>query len=632
LAGNFVFYSGSFDDGKGNRSPVTDELQEDVMKGVLGALYPAQPQAASFYPHTRQLKSIHLGGGADYNDYAAFQSVVDVQLFHSGHGGTSCLTNESRPACALRRAREMPLKLGSYSGAFATPLRPSGNVETLYESDNDDGNGIDCTLAGVPAACGPQEPDTPNRVRQAGYLTSLSGAFGSTTGSGHVKSTTLWHATEGIYPWVFGPAPNDLYSYLNTPGARHMKNLKALFVNRPWKDLRPQHCTSALPSSPCGNLILNNDNASGDQKAVIAVTPNWKYAIAYMPNNGSLTLETKRFGGFSTKRWTKTWWNPRNGTTLPAPEPPCAGTQCTFTRPTIVPCSTAAGNLGECDWALILDDTCSSCAGSAASIPAASILGVGAGRADGEAPSGIAVQLASADGSSQDPATQISTDPTVLHKLPKIVRGRNGSHLVVWQSENLDGSLWGVFARRLDVNGLPVGEPFQVNTEVENDQTDPAVAAQTTGQFIVTWTSVGQDGDLGGIFAQRIDAAGAPDGPELEVNSTTAGHQGYSQVASASSGDFVVAWESGETGSRSESIYAKRFDKFGSQLGDEIHIESPADTFSELVTLSVQAIGTWSVELQRYDEMGVDRGRYLRRFNIAGQQIGTDIEVFPPAP
>ncbi len=626
MAGSFVIYSGAFDDRRDVVNPDSGEVQEDVMKAALAALFPSQP--ANEFTQTRQLKSIHLAGGATYSDYAAFQSAVNVHLFHSGHGKNACLSGESNVACALRRAREMPLTLGNYSSGaapeFAT-LRPNGNVETLYESDNADGSAVDCVVNGVTTSCGPQEPDTPNRVRQAGHLTSLSGAFGSATGAGH--SGAPWTAVEGIFPWVFGPAPNDLASYLATPGAVYMQNLRALFASRPWKDLRPQHCNP--PTATCNNLIVGNDTAPGDQKAVIAVTTNWRYAIAYMPNNENLTINTASFPSFST-RWTKTWWNPRTGTVFDSASSSCSGPTCSFTRP-LPACPTPSGAAGNCDWVILLEDTCPTCASATAFSPVANTLRVGPGRQDGGAQSGIVAQLEAPDGSTLGPVTGVSSDPSVLHKLPQVARERGGSFLVVWQSENLDGSLWGVYARRYNPAGLPLGEPFPVNTETENDQTDPAVA-ETAGEFIVAWTSYGQDGDLGGIFAQRIRASGDPVGPEFAINTTTAGHQGFPQVAASASGDFVIAWESEEEGSQSEAIFAQGFDRRGNRAGKEIRVDSPPHTFSELVTLVVEPLGSWVVETQRYDALGADLGRFAQRFSSAGEELGAEVEMLAPAP
>ena len=63
----------------------------------------------------------------------------------------------------------------------------------------------------------------------------------------------------------------------------------------------------------------------------------------------------------------------------------------------------------------------------------------------------------------------------------------------------------------------------RVNTTVASNQTEPAVAIDALGNYVVTWTSDNQDGGGKGIYAQRFDPAGTPIGAEFRVNTFTAG-------------------------------------------------------------------------------------------------------------
>ena len=57
------------------------------------------------------------------------------------------------------------------------------------------------------------------------------------------------------------------------------------------------------------------------------------------------------------------------------------------------------------------------------------------------------------------------------------------------------------------------------------------------GNFVIAWDdTAGHDGDGRGIFAQRYNAAGVPQGGEFQVNSTTAGNEQHPSVAMAASG------------------------------------------------------------------------------------------------
>src|SRR4051812_48545164 len=115
---------------------------------------------------------------------------------------------------------------------------------------------------------------------------------------------------------------------------------------------------------------------------------------------------------------------------------------------------------------------------------------------------------------------------------PAVAVDARGDLVVVWASNgntgagaNQDASGLGVYARRYDAAGTPLGGEFRVNTYTTGDQSQPAVAVDADGDFIVTWTSLGQEGDVGGVYAQRYTAAGVPRGGEFRVNTTTAGLQ-----------------------------------------------------------------------------------------------------------
>ena len=77
-----------------------------------------------------------------------------------------------------------------------------------------------------------------------------------------------------------------------------------------------------------------------------------------------------------------------------------------------------------------------------------------------------------------------------------------GNFVVVWTSEQ-DGSNTGVFGQRYDSTGAPLGPEFRVNTYKTDSQALPAAASDGAGNFVVVWTSYGQDGSNAGVFGQR---------------------------------------------------------------------------------------------------------------------------------
>lgn len=81
--------------------------------------------------------------------------------------------------------------------------------------------------------------------------------------------------------------------------------------------------------------------------------------------------------------------------------------------------------------------------------------------------------------------------------------------------------------------GNPLGPEFRVNTHTMGNQGGPyfeqqgrsSVASDSSSNFVVVWNSASQDGSGYGIFGQRYDASGAPLGPEFRVNTYTTSTQ-----------------------------------------------------------------------------------------------------------
>src|SRR6185436_1988872 len=116
----------------------------------------------------------------------------------------------------------------------------------------------------------------------------------------------------------------------------------------------------------------------------------------------------------------------------------------------------------------------------------------------------------------------------------------NGNFVVVWQSA--DANVEGIYGRRFDASGTPQGAEFRVNSYTTGTQDDPAVASDANGNFVVVWDSNGQDGHARGIFGQRFNAAGVPQGALFQANTYTTNQQRFPAVSADASGDFVVVW------------------------------------------------------------------------------------------
>ena len=140
--------------------------------------------------------------------------------------------------------------------------------------------------------------------------------------------------------------------------------------------------------------------------------------------------------------------------------------------------------------------------------------------------------------------------------------------VVVWESTTQDGGTSGVFARRFTSGGDGIGGEFRVNAYTPGGQSDPIVAAEANGDFVVIWSSQDQDGDQNGVFARRFSSAGTALGLEFQVPLHTVGFQNHHAIASDTDGDFIIVWDSGD--GDAFGVFARRFSSAGGVVGRSV--------------------------------------------------------------
>jgi hypothetical protein len=186
---------------------------------------------------------------------------------------------------------------------------------------------------------------------------------------------------------------------------------------------------------------------------------------------------------------------------------------------------------------------------------------------------GVFAQRFSASGTATGAEFQVNTNTIGNQYQSKIVFDRRGNAVVAWSGPDLDGI--GIHAQRFDPAGTRRGLELQVNTTQFSAQSDPDLAFDRHGNFVVVWNSFGQDGSSWGVFGQRFNRSGEKVGDEFQANTTTAGTQRWSSVAFDGRDDFVVVWESGggQDGS-SYGIFGQRFAGLGDRVGPEFGVNA----------------------------------------------------------
>ena len=170
-------------------------------------------------------------------------------------------------------------------------------------------------------------------------------------------------------------------------------------------------------------------------------------------------------------------------------------------------------------------------------------------------------------------------------------------------------------------------DEMPVNSYVDSDQASPRIAVLKNGGWLVTWESVGQDGDGPGIYQQIYSSTGQPFGSEKNVNSTVEYSQFGQQVVALQGGGWVVVWQNQSQNSDGIDIHQQVFDAGGAARGPQtcVNTHMPKNqTFPQALALPD---GGWVVVWQSYDQDGSRSGIYQQVFHADGKPNGVETQL-----
>lgn len=261
---------------------------------------------------------------------------------------------------------------------------------------------------------------------------------------------------------------------------------------------------------------------------------------------------------------------------------------------------------------------------------------------------GIAAKLFDSRGNQIGDQIQVNSYELSDQSYHAVAALADGGFVVCWHSSRqasgevgstaFDASGYGIFMRRYDPFGFPIGEEERVNDVIISSQFTPAITAlDNTGGWVVSWSSNGQDGDALGIFA-KVYASNGRASDEMQVNTFIEGSQKKSALASLPSGRWIAVWMSKSQDGDSSDIFAQLYDgtvpfgdEFivnigtdGSQLDPQVVAVPPApnadDSDGGYFLISFTDLDESPGPADGYDITGV-------RMSADGEHIGGEIRL-----
>ena len=141
---------------------------------------------------------------------------------------------------------------------------------------------------------------------------------------------------------------------------------------------------------------------------------------------------------------------------------------------------------------------------------------------------------------------------------PAVAAATDGSFLVAWGAHDMGNptNSWDIYARSF--TNASGGAVVRVNTRIFGDEYLPHVSA-IGRDYLVVWTSLGQDGSREGVYGQFVHENASLVGDEFRVNSTTLGQQMQPAVASDGLNQFLTVWTGFTFNTNSFDLFAQRY-------------------------------------------------------------------------
>jgi hypothetical protein len=241
---------------------------------------------------------------------------------------------------------------------------------------------------------------------------------------------------------------------------------------------------------------------------------------------------------------------------------------------------------------------------------------------------GVYAQRYNADGTAASGEFRVNTQTFGDQEYPAVAMDGLGNFVVTWANTQYNSYGWGIYCQRYSATGAPLGGETHVNTYSANDQIYPAVAMDNAGDFVITWASYGEDGSGWGVYGQRYSATGAAAGAEFRVNTTTAGDQKSAAVAmNRNTGDFVVVWQSYGQSGANWGIYGQRYSAAGAAQGAEFQVNTSTSGNMQNPSVAMDGNGNFLVTWTGYNADGSSQGTFGQQFSATGTPVGSQFSV-----
>jgi hypothetical protein len=192
--------------------------------------------------------------------------------------------------------------------------------------------------------------------------------------------------------------------------------------------------------------------------------------------------------------------------------------------------------------------------------------------------------------------------------VPHMTRLINDEYIITWSSFGQDGSSWGVYAQRYANNGTALGNEFRVNNYTIDNQSQSWPAALSGGGFVIVWHSLNQDGSDNGVYGRLYANNGTALSNEFLVNMYTSGEQSYPVVFSDDQGEFLVLWQGG-------GVFGRYYLNNGTAITNQFQANGYSSSDISRATAAALSNNTWVITWHSFGQDGSSYGIFAKIYS-----------------
>jgi len=209
---------------------------------------------------------------------------------------------------------------------------------------------------------------------------------------------------------------------------------------------------------------------------------------------------------------------------------------------------------------------------------------------------------------------------------PAVTLDNNGAFAIVWMSDGTDGDGLSCYYKRYTNSTTAQTSEIRANSSSTGDQKHPDIAGDTAGNYVIVYESEPQDGDGFGIYHRRYSAGITLSSGTL-TNDSTADNQILPKIAMSSTGGYVIVWQSEGTDGSGAGIYGKLYDSSGNAVTSQFQVNTTTSGNQQQPDVAMAADGSFVVVWASYDQDGNDYGIYGQRYNASGVAQGSEFLI-----